>query len=127
MFENDIVTVLTGDASVNALVNNNIVYNGLPVDCSTSEDWLVFSYTTEDNTRTLDRYTISNYRLQIQIVSKKIPNILNIHNALKSYLISYDNGSSIRDISFLNKDDPNPDLEAKVYYLTTNYNILYIG
>lgn len=125
-FIDDLVDVMTGDSSVNALVTGGIRYEHLPTDFDNSKDWIVFSFTTEDVERTLDGNKTSSNNLQTQIISPSLENVQSIWNLLKPYLTAYDDGSKIRDI-YIVDDDTDFDTDRKVYYLTANYNVLYIG
>jgi hypothetical protein len=124
-FIDDIVDVMTGDASINSLFTGGIRYEHLPTDFDNTKDWLVFSYTLEEEERTLDGNSVYRYNLQTQISSPSLENVQSIWNIYNPYLSSIDDGSKIRDI-YIVDDDTNFDTEKRMYYLTANYNVLFI-
>lgn len=127
MFVDYLVDAISGDSSINALVTGGIRYEHLPEDFNSSLDWIVFGYTGNEETRTLDGAgIITNYGLQVQIISQTMTNVLTLGDMVKTYLTGYDDGANIRDIAFVD-DDVAFDLEKKVYYVTSNYDVLFIN
>lgn len=127
MFVDYLVDAISGDSSINALVTGGIRYEHLPEDFNSSLDWIVFGYTGTEETRTLDGSgIITNYGLQVQIISQTMTQLLTLGDMVKSYLTRYDDGANIRDIAFVD-DDVAFDLERKVYYMTSNYDVLFIN
>lgn len=127
MFVDYLVDALTGDSSINELVTGGIRYEHLPEDFNSSLDWIVFGYTGNEETRTIDgNGVITNYGLQVQVISQTMTNVLTLGEMVKNYLTSYDDGSKIRDVAFVD-DDVAFDLERKVYYQTSNYDVLFIN
>ena len=125
-FINDLVDVMTGDASINALITGGIRYGFLPTGFDNTKEWLEFSHTLQSEDKTLDCFESSLYNIETQISSPSEDKLLAIWNLLKPYLTSYDDGSKIRDVSF-DTDGISYNPEKQVYYLTANYSILYVN
>lgn len=127
MFVDYIVDAISGDSSINDLVTGGIRYEHLPEDFNSSLDWIVFGFTGNEETRTLDgNGIIMKYGLQVQVISQTMTNVLTLGDMVKTYLTGYDDGANIRDIAFVD-DDVAFDLEKKVYYVTSNYDVLFIN
>ena len=127
MFIDDLIDMITGDASVNSLSTGGIKYEHLPVDFNSDLDWVVFGYTADNESRTLNGDgSITYYGLEVQTISKSMNNVLILAGTLKSYLTSYDDGSKLRDVSF-DTDGISYNPEKGVYFLTANYSILYVN
>jgi len=127
MFIDDLVDMITGDTSVNALATGGIKYEHLPVDFNSDLDWVVFGYTADNELRTLDGAgSITYYGLEVQTISKSMTNVLALSETIRTYLSSYDDGSNIRDVAF-DTDGISYNPEKQVYYLTANYSILYVN
>lgn len=120
----DIITLMTGDASINNYVNGGIRYEHLPTDFRNDQNWIVFGYTVNDTTDTLSTKNVfTEYNLEIQVVSPSSTTVLDMSDRLTSYLQNY-SSISIGDITLLD-DDLNFNSEKAVYYKTLNYNVIY--
>jgi hypothetical protein len=125
-FINDLVDVMTGDASINALITGGIRYGFLPIGFDNTKEWLEFSHTLQSEDKTLDCFESSLYNIETQISSPSEDKLLAIWNLLKPYLTSYDDGSKIR---YINIEDENKDYDPlkQMHFITANYTVLYIG
>lgn len=125
-FIDDMVNVITGDSSVNALITGGIRYGFLPTDFDNTKDWIVFSDTLQSEEKTLDGYTSSYYNLETQIISPSEDNLLAIWKLLKPYLTTYDDSSKIRYIN-IEDEDKDYDTQKQMHFITANYTVFYIG
>lgn len=128
MIIDDLIIAMTGDASVNALVTGDITYEHLPVNFNTAKNYVVFTLTSTLDTHTLDRKNaISEYEVTVQSISQDLPTVLSISNLLKTHLNGYDDKARLRDITHVNDNDVDSDLEKGVYFQTSIYNVLYVN
>jgi hypothetical protein len=125
-FIDDIVDVITGDPSVNALITGGIRYGFLPTGFDNKKEWIVFSHTLQNEEKTLDGFKTSDYNLETQICSPSEDKLLAIWNLLKPYLESYDDTSKIRYIN-IQDEEKDYDIQKQMHFITANYTVFYIG
>lgn len=123
-FIDDLITAITSDASVNALITGGIRYEELPVIFDTSKDWIVFAYNLDNVIRTKEGFGISYYSVEVQIVSKSMDRLKAISELFVPYFTTYDDGQKIRDI-YINDDSMDFSKEKEVYFYTASFSITY--
>lgn len=125
MFLDSFIEFISSDASLNSLCTGGIRYDHLPTNFNADLDWLVFGVGINSVIATIgNKNAITDYNVEMQVISKKAANVENISNRLNDFITTYPNEYNI-DAHLNNKpqDDFNP--ERGVYYKTLIYNILY--
>lgn len=124
MFLNDLIDFISADSSVNSLLTGGMIFDHLPTNFDADKDWIVFGYSINDIIGVFgNKNALTNYELDVQVVSKNINSIETISNYLNDHLITYPNEWSID--ATLSDMDLDWSSEREVYYKTLKYNILY--
>lgn len=128
MILNDIVTLITGNASLNTFITGGIKHNHVDIDCDKTKNWVTFTWkktSSEDESGMKD--AVCHYDLIIQCISPVDSTTIYMGEALNNYLSNYDDGIKIRNVSLKGDgEEIDWDSEKKVWFKTNVYDILYV-
>ena len=119
----DILSVMKGDASINA-ATAGIYYEHLPDDADITNDYIVFTYNTDEIIDTLgEKDTLRIYELNVIVISQSPNTREYLTELLISYLENKAEGG-ISEISFLS-DIRMKELDENIYINTMDYQCFY--
>jgi hypothetical protein len=117
-------TLMTGDASLNALCTGGIFYENLPDNFDMTDTWIVYSYRRSEQRNCLNtKNAFTTYSVTAKIVTYDSE----IMETVSDTLVSVLNGASeggIRDI-WLVADNHAVDLEKGIYMNSLEFESFY--
>lgn len=127
-FVNDFKTIITGDASINAMVTGGIKYNHLPEDFDIKKVWLSWDFSLIEQNNVLNfNAAYSKYSISITMTASDTIVLQNLSDRVTTYL----NGISNRmfpDIWALSDNGQTTlNKPTNVYQNSLELNCIYVG
>jgi hypothetical protein len=125
MLINNIVTCLSGDATLNAYLTGGLRHNHIDVNSDKTKNWITFSssiISSEDETNL--KGAVQYHNLEIQCISPTDTTVVAMTDRLNTYLNSYDDGY-IRNVGLISGDEIDYDFDQKVWFKTMIYDVLF--